>query len=173
MALLAVRKNNSCGSLFNNLTAVHNNNVVRHLVDNSEVVRDKHYRGAVFSLQVVHQTEYLRLNGNVKRRGRFVRYKNVGFAGKRHGYHNTLTHTARKLVRILSRNNFGVRYLNRAEHFDTFFRRFFLRHILVNHKRFGKLSFNRKDGVQARHRLLEDDRYTVAADMIHLLSGEL
>ena len=135
-------------------------------------MRDEHDRRSVFSLQVVHQTKDLSLNGNVKRGRRFVRYKNIGFAGKRHGNHNALAHTAGKLVRILSRNRFGIRDLNRTEHFDALFLRIFLRHILVNDKRLGKLSLNREYRVQARHRLLEYDRYTVAANMIHFLRRE-
>ena len=94
-SLFAVGENNPCGGLFHNLTAIHNDNVIRHFVDHAEIVRNKDYRRAVFALQVVHQTQNLRLNRNVESRGRFVGDKNFRSASQSHCYHNALTHTAR------------------------------------------------------------------------------
>ena len=75
MAHRAIREDYPRGCLFDDLTAIHDDNIIRHFVDNAEVVRDEDYRGAVFALEIVHQAEYLRLDGNVERRCRFVRDK--------------------------------------------------------------------------------------------------
>ena len=52
--------------MLDDLTAVHDRNVVRHFVDDAEVVRDEDDRRAGGRLQVVHQLQDLRLNRNVQ-----------------------------------------------------------------------------------------------------------
>ena len=62
------------GTLFDNSAGIHDDDVIRHLCDNAEVVRDYHYRGVNLILEVTEQVEYLRLNGNVERRVGLCKY---------------------------------------------------------------------------------------------------
>ena len=52
-------------------------------------------------LEVAHQVEDLRLDGDVERRGRLVGDQQLGIAGERDGDHHPLAHAARQLVGIL------------------------------------------------------------------------
>ena len=81
--------------------AVHDNNLVAHGRDDTEVVRNKNDRHAELLLQIFHQLENLRLNCNVERGCRFVRNQDIRLAGKRHRDHDTLPHAAGELERIL------------------------------------------------------------------------
>ena len=155
--------------LLHNLTAVHNNHIVRHFVYNAQIVGYEYYGGAVFALKLVHQVQYLCLNGNVQSGGRFVRYKYLGLAGKRHCYHDTLPHTAGKLMGILEQYRFGVRYLHGIEHLHRLLLRFLLAHLLVNYEGFAELTLDVEHRVQACHGLLEYNGYLIAAYGVHLL----
>ena len=70
--MLAIGEDHSCRGLLNNLTAIHNYNVVSHLVDNTEIVSDEYDSRTVLTLKIIHKSEYLSLNGNVKRGSRLV-----------------------------------------------------------------------------------------------------
>ena len=94
----------------------------------------------VLPLQIVHQTKNLRLNRNVKCRRRLVGDQNLRSAGECHRNHDALTHTARKLVRILPHDRLGVRNLYVVEHLDGVRHRLFFSHVLVNHKGLGELT---------------------------------
>ncbi len=172
MALLAVGENHRRRRLLHDLTAVHNHDVVRHLVDDAQIVGDEYNRSAVFSLKFVHQVQDLRLNGDVECRCRLVRNQDFRLTGKCHSNHNALTHTARKLVRILFQNRCGIGDLNSLEHLESLLRCLFFLHPLVNHKRLAKLAFYVENGVEAGHRLLEDNGYLVASDFAHIVYGD-
>ena len=140
-------KKHLCGNALHHLTAVHNSDIVCHLVDNAQIVGDEQNAGAVFPLQIIHQSQDLRLNGNIQCGGRFICNQQLGTACQRHGNHNTLTHTTGKLVRILFGNNLGIRNLYLTQQVNRFFRRFLLGKSLMDDKRLRKLLFNRENGV--------------------------
>ena len=169
----AVGEDHLGGGLLDDLTAVHNDHVVCHLIDNTQIMGDKDDCGTVIALQVVHQTQDLSLNGNVQSGGGLVRDQNLGTAGQSHCDHNTLAHTTGQLVGILTQNSFGVGDLNRSQHFQCLLLCFLLLHVLVDHEGLGKLTLDGEDGVQAGHRLLEDDGDLVATNLVHLLLGQL
>ena len=129
-------------------------------------------RSAVFALQIVHKSQYLRLNGNVERSRGFVRDKNFRSARQSHRYHDPLAHTARKLVRVLPRHRFGVGYLHRFEHFYNFGVSLFFLHTPMNDKRLGKLLFYGEYGVQRSHGFLKDNRDFIAPDFIKFVDFE-
>ena len=52
-------------------------------------------------LQLAHQIEDLRLDGDVERGGRLVGDQELGIAGERHRDHHALAHAAGELVRIV------------------------------------------------------------------------
>ncbi|EJW99911.1 hypothetical protein EVA_11983 [gut metagenome] len=105
-----------CRSLFYHLTAVHNSNIIGHLIDNSEVMGNEDDGCALFTLQVIHQAQNLRLNGNIQSGGRLVGNQDLGAACQCHGDHDALTHAAGQLMGILFHNSFGVRNLYVIQH---------------------------------------------------------
>ena len=72
-------------------------------------------------------------------------------------------------MRILIGNRLRIGNLNRVEHFYDFALGLFFLHTAVNYKRLGYLLFNRKNGIQRRHRFLEDNRYFIASDLIQVV----
>ena len=136
-------------------------------------MRDEDDGRAVFPLQIVHQTKYLRLDSNVKSRCGLVGDQDLRAAGKRHSDHNALAHTAGKLVRILLYDGFRVRDLHVVKHFERLLCGFLFGHMLMDDERLAELTLDRENGVERGHRLLEYNGYLVAADIVHLLLGEL
>ena len=76
-------------------------------------------------------------------------------------------------MRILLGDDLGVRDLDVGEQLDRFRGGLLLGHALVDHQRLRDLTADGKDRVQARHRFLEDHRDLVAADLVHLVHGQL
>ena len=124
-------------------------------------------------LQIVHELQDLRLDRNVQSRGRLVRDEQLRLAGQCHGDHDTLTHTAGQLMRILLGDDVRIRDLDIGQHFNDLCGSLLLRHALMDNERLADLTGHGEDRVQAGHRLLEDDGDIVAADGIHFLLGEL
>ena len=94
---------------FNDFAGIHNGDPVRHIRNYAQIVRNENYRKLSFDFDFVYEFEYLRLNGNVESRRRLVADENIGVCRKRDSYNYSLTHTARKLERILpvSLSRFG------------------------------------------------------------------
>ena len=113
------------------------------------------------------------LNGHVQRGGGFVGNEDLGLAGQGHGDHDTLAHTAGKLVRILKQNRLGIGDLHGVEHLQRLLLRFLLIQLLMNNEGLAELPLDGKHRVQAGHGLLEDNGDLVAADGIHFLLGKL
>ena len=158
-------------SLFDNSAGVHYYDVISHFGNNAEIVRNQKYRTVYSLFKIVEKVEYLSLNGNVECGGRFVRYYKTGFAGKRHGYHYSLSHTAGKLVRVGSVNSFGHRNSYGVEHvYRTLLGEFFCRSRNMKKGYFVELVAYREYGVQTRHRFLEDHRHLSAAKSVHFFN---
>ena len=159
--------------LLHYLAAIHDDYVVRHLVDDAQIVRDEDDGRAVVALQIVHQAQNLCLDGHVERGGGLVGNQDPGLAGQRHGDHHALAHAAGELVRILQQHGLRVGDLHGIEHFQRLFFRLLFVQFLMDDERLAKLPLDGKDRVQAGHRLLKDDGNLVAANFVHLLLGEL
>ena len=97
---------------------VHDDDLVRDLGDDAEVVRDQDHGGVELVLQPVDQLDDLRLDRDVERRRRLVRDQDVGVAGERHRDHRALAHPARKLVRIVVDPGVRVRNPDLLEQVD-------------------------------------------------------
>ena len=89
------------GAALNDLARVHDGDFVAGLGDNAHVVGDEDDGGAELALQLLHQLQNLSLYGDVEGGGGLVGDEQVGLAQQRHGDHDALLHTARKLVGIL------------------------------------------------------------------------
>src|SRR3546814_8477627 len=67
----------------------------------SSDLSDDDQANARSSLDICKQLQYLSLDRDIQRRGRFVGYEQIRFAQQGHGDHDTLTQAAGQLVRIL------------------------------------------------------------------------
>ena len=115
----------------------------------------------------------LRLDGDVKRRGRLVSDQEFWIAGERHGDHYALPHAAGKLMRIFAHAPRGLGDADQCQHFDGARFGSLLVEPLMHPQRLADLAADRQHRIEARHRLLEDHRNVVAADRAHLAFGQL
>ena len=166
-------KNGAGRRHFHHLAAIHHSHVIGHLGDNAQVMGDEQDGGAVLLFKLVHQLQYLRLDGHVQRRGGLVRDQQLGLAGQRHGDHHALPHAAGQLMGILLGHGLGVGYLDVLQHLDHLFPGLIFIHALMDHEGLGHLLFHREHRVQAGHGLLENHRNIVAADLIHIGAAQL
>src|ERR1700722_17691386 len=83
------------------LAGIHHRDLVADLGDDAEIVGDENDRRPARRLQLAHQIEDLRLQGDVERGGRLVSDQEPRLADQRPRDHDALAHAAGKLVRIL------------------------------------------------------------------------
>ena len=159
------------GALFHDAAGIHDNDVVRHARDDAEVVRDEHDGGVELILQILEQIKNLRLDRNVERGGRLVGDDERGRAGKRDGYHDTLTHTTGQLMRVHGVHALFVGDADKVEHLERARLDLFLAHLgVMEHGDFVDLLADAEHRIQAGHRLLEYHGYLVAANLLHFCS---
>ncbi len=146
---------------------VHHDHALRGLGDHAEVVRDEHDRGAGALLQLQHQVEDLRLDGDVERRRRLVGDQDRRRAGHRDRDHHALPHAAGELMRIFAGAPPRLGNLHEREHLDRPVERRAPRQMLVQGDALGDLPADGHHRIEARHRLLEDHADPVAANRAH------
>ena len=151
--------------LLDHLGRVHDDDLVGDLGDDAEVVRDHDDRAPELLLELVHQRQDLRLRRHVERGRRLVGDQQVGVVDERHRDHHALAHAARELVRVVVDAPLGARDADRLEQLDRTRAGGLLRHVAVEEDRLLELLADRVDRVQRRHRILEDHRDVVAADL--------
>ena len=123
-------------------------------------------------LQVDEQLEDLRLDGDVERGGRLVGDDERGVHHERHRDHDALAHAAGELVRVLAGALLRRRNADELEHLDGAVPRVAPAHARVHARDFGDLVADGEDRIERRHRLLEDHRDAIAADVAHLLVAQ-
>ncbi len=155
-------------AVLDHISAVHHQDVLAELGDDAEVVGDQDNRGAGLLLQVVHQLEHLRLDGNVQRRGRLVGDQELRVTRQSHGDHHALAHAAGKLMGIVAKTLFRSRNAHFLEHLDGAIARLPLSQVQVQPHRLGDLFADRQHRVERGHRILEDHRDLIAANLAHL-----
>ena len=161
-------------ALFDHAAGIHDHNVVRHFGDDAKVVGDEHDRGVDLVLQSAQQVKDLCLNGHVQRRGGLVGDDQAGIAGQGDGDHHALAHTAGELMGIHLVNAFAVGNADQLQHRDgVLFDLLFGPGRVVQGDDFIHLRADAEHGVERRHRLLEDHRQLVAADLLHGVHGHL
>jgi hypothetical protein len=77
-------------ALLHDMTVLHDRDAVRDLGDDAEIMGDEQNRGLLPLLQIPNQREDLRLRGDVKRGGGFVRDQKPGIERQRHRDHGAL-----------------------------------------------------------------------------------
>ena len=156
------------GAELNGAARVHDHDLVGHVGDDAEVVGDHDDGVAVLLLHRLHELDDLRLDRDVEGRGRLVGDKDVRVAGERHGDHDALAHAAGELVRVVLDALLGVGDADHLEQLDGALARLLLGVAAVKPEALPQLAPDGVDGVQRRHRVLEDHGDVVAADVLHL-----
>ncbi len=87
---------------------IHHHHAISSLGDDAEIVRDDDQRHTGGRLQLFHQLQDLRLDGDVERGRRLVGDQNFRFAGDCDCDHHALAHAAGQLMRIVVQPAFGV-----------------------------------------------------------------
>ena len=65
-------KNLLCRRVFHNAPHIHHRNLICHFCNHAQIVCNQHNRHKKFILQIAHQIQYLRLNGNIQCRRGFI-----------------------------------------------------------------------------------------------------
>jgi hypothetical protein len=157
------------GRTLDDASCVHDDDVVRRLGDDAEVVGDDDDRAAELALEPVHQLENLRLRRHVERRRRLVGDQEVGVVDQCHRDHHALAHAARELMRVVVHAAFRLRNADRLEELERPTPRLAGAHVAVELDRLDELAPDRVDRVQRRHRVLEDHRDVVSPDVSQAL----
>ncbi len=140
--------------------------------DDAHIVRDQQHRHAEPRFQVIEQLEYLRLDGDVERRRRFVRYQQLGLAGQRHRDHDALPQAAGQLVRVVVQPLRRLRQADQVEHLGGPFECLGPARAAMQPDRLGHLVADRLGRVERGQRILEDHRDLVAPDLAQLGVGK-
>ena len=80
--------------VLDDLTGVHDHDIVGHIRNHAEVVGDEDHGHVLFALQCVEQLDDLSLSRHVQRGRGFVRDQEFGRARQGHGDHDSLAHPA-------------------------------------------------------------------------------
>ena len=152
---------------------VHNHNLIGHIGDDAQVMGNHNNGVAVLLLHLLHELDNLSLNGNIQSRRGLVGNQDIGIAGKSHSDHDTLTHTAGELVRILIDALLGLGDTHEVQKLGSALERLLLGVAAVQTKALAHLLADLIDRVQGGHRILEDHRDVVTANVLHLFLGHL
>ena len=152
---------------------VHNHDLIGHIGDDAQVMGNHDNGVAVLLLHLLHELDNLSLNGNVQSRRGLVGNQDIGIAGKSHSDHDALTHTAGELVRILIDALLGLGNTNEVQKLGGALERLLFGVTTVQTKALAHLLTDLIDRVQGGHRILEDHRDIVTANVLHLLLGHL
>ena len=153
-------------ALLDDPAVLHHDRSVGHVGDDAHVVRDQHDARVDARAQVAHELEDLGLDRDVERRRRLVGDEQLRVAGQRLRDHRALPLTAGELVRV------GVEPASRgpgsrpaAAARARASRASAGPIVEVRAQRLDDLEADRVDRVQRGHRLLEDHRDLLAADL--------
>ena len=147
------------------LAVIHDAHPVGHLAHDAEIVGDEQHRHVELGLELGEQLEDLRLDGDVERSGRLVGDEQVGLVGERHGDHHPLTLAAGELMRIAVEPALGIVDADLIEQIEDARARGAVGKSTVDFQHLADLPLDRVQRIERRHRLLEDHRDLVAADL--------
>ena len=150
---------------FDDGTVPHHADPVRGMPHDREVVGDQQHRHAEALLQLAQQLQDLRLDRHVEGGGGLVGDQQIWLAGERHGDHHPLALPARELVREGLEALGG---LSQRHHLQQLLRadeRAALGEAPVQRQHLGNLAADGVERIEGGHRLLEDHRDPVAANL--------
>ena len=99
IGVLRVLKHLHGVTAFEHLAVAHDIDAVTQFCDDAEIVRDDGHGHLAVAMQSTQRFQDLELYRRVERGGRLVGEQQRGLAGKRYRDHDTLPHTAGKLMR--------------------------------------------------------------------------
>ena len=154
-------------ALLHNASRIHDANPVRHVGNDTHVVRDQEEPGAGFLAQSLDQRQNLRLDGDVESGGRLVGNQQARAADQRDGDHDPLTGPTGQLERILPHPPFRVCDADLFEHGEHRCGGGAAAGAAMGDQRFSDLPADRHQRVERGGRFLEDHRHHVTADRRH------
>ena len=152
---------------------IHHRDLVADFGDHAEIVGDQDDRRTTGGLQLAHQVEDLRLQGDVERGGRLVRDQEARVAGQRHRDHHALAHAAGKLVRVFVDPFVGRGNVDAAQQLDRPLARLPPRAAAMAQDRLDDLVADGEARVERGHRLLKYHRQPVAAQVAQRIVGDI
>ena len=159
-------------TLLDDLPGVHHERVIGDLGHDAEVVRDQHHGQSAILVETFDQGQDLRLDRHVERRARLVGDQDLGLQRQRQCDHRALAHAARELVRVVAGPLLRLGNANRSQSLDRTFTRDPLRDLLVGADLLDDLLADPVNGVERRHRVLEDHRDLARAHLSKLIVGQ-
>ena len=154
-------------SLFDPAPRIHDKHAFGHLRDRTHVMGYQNNGCLQLRSQIAKKGENLCLHGHVQRRCRLVGDQDLRLAGKRDGNHHTLPLATGKLMRVVIHPCRRIRDPHRLEKFDSPYTRRRAVEPAMKLQHLGDLPPDGEKRVQRGHRLLEDHRDLVAADLPH------
>ena len=146
---------------------MHNQHPIGNIRHHPHIVGDEYHPHLHLLLQHLNQLQDLGLNGDIQRRGGFVRNEHRRTARQRHRNHHPLAHATGKLMRIAGQNRVRLRDTYQLQHPFSFVERLITAQSLMQADRFGNLLAHREDRVQGGHRLLKNHRNIRPAHPLH------
>ena len=135
------------------------------LGDDAEIVGDEQHAGALARLQLGHELQDLGLGGDVERRGGLVGDQQDGIEHQRHGDHDALALAAGELVRERGVDPLRLRQLHAVQDGDDLGLACCGVEAGVGVQNLVDLLAAGHDGIERRHRFLEDHRHARAAQL--------
>ena len=169
--MLRRREQGVCRCLLDDLSAVHHDDPVGHVGDNTHVVGDEHDGGAEPVAQRQQQLEDRGLDRDVESSRRLIGNDHVGITGNRHGNDDALLLTAGQLVRVVVDTPGGIGQPDHLQQLDRAGTGFLLGEVAVGPQTLDDLPTNGIDRVERGGRLLEDHRDLVTANWAELAVG--
>ena len=139
----------------------------------AEIVGDQQQAEPEVALQAGEQAQDLGLHRDVERGGRLVGDQELRIAHQRHGDHHPLAQAARELVRELAEPETGRGDADAGQQVGGAVGGGALAGTLVAAQHLGHLRADRVGGIERGHRLLEDHRHGIAAQLRHAGVREL
>jgi hypothetical protein len=146
--------------------AIHDEDAVAEPGHHAERMGDQHDRGVAAALELAHEIEDLRLDGDVERGGGLIGDQQIRLAEQRHRDHHALAHAAGEFVRIRVEPARRLGDAHALEERDRGGPRLGLAHAAVGDQNLGHLPADPEIGIERGHGVLEDHGDAAAADAV-------
>ncbi|MNE21936.1 hypothetical protein D3C80_1151190 [compost metagenome] len=146
----------------------HNTDTVSDFRHHPHIVRDKQNRSAVLFLQFRNQRQDLLLCRHIECRSWLISDQHHRLKNERHGDHDALTLTARKLMRVALINALHIRQMHLLHDVDNFSALGLCRKAGVNVQNLCDLFTYPHNRIERSHRLLKDHGDARSAHLFHV-----
>lgn len=150
--------------MFDDPSRVHDGHRIGDSRDEPEIMRDQDHGHPEFVARFHEQLEDLRLDGHIERGRRLIRNEEPRLSDESHRDHDPLTHPPGKLVGVLTKPPVGGRDPDEGEHVGRLPQGASALHPTMDAQDLGDLIANGMQGIEGRHRILEDNTDPTASD---------